>query len=151
MNSFSLLKGYHLDSAECHRVAGVSLKMTFLLVHKKGQETTVRASFHHSHRDSVFTGGKKRKRQRERVIDKVLSCWVKEGSWVRCKFRSLWIGFLASLSQRKGEGGWRRKGEVLQSSNLHIFCLLHGWQKFQRKFICQKKKTIPKDAEKAKA
>lgn len=47
---------------------GVTLKMTFLLVHKKGQESTARASYLHSHKDSVFTGEKKRgiKRGRKR-------------------------------------------------------------------------------------
>lgn len=116
---------------------GVTLKMTFPLVHKKGHESTARVSYLHSHKDSVFTGEKKRgiKRGRKR------SCWVPKGSWVRRKFESLWTGFLANLWRKWGEGEMKekRKERFCRAVNLHIFCLLHGWWKF-KKVIWQKKR-----------
>lgn len=47
-------------------IDGVTLKRTFLLAYKEGHESTARASFLHSEKDSVFTGEKKRGRKRKR-------------------------------------------------------------------------------------
>lgn len=59
-NSFSLLQRLPFGPCKDARdVDGITLKMTFL-VHKKGHESTARASFLHSHKGSGFTGEKKR-------------------------------------------------------------------------------------------
>lgn len=82
-----------------------------------------------------------RKREAETEGGRV-SCWVQEGSRVRCKFESLWTGFLANLWRKRGEGEMKenRKERFCRAVSLHIFCLLHGWWKLQKKVICQKER-----------
>lgn len=80
---------------DAREVAGVPLKTTFLLVHKKGH-ALMRASVLLCHRDSILTGGKERDKEREYLAkyNKLLSARGELGQMSFWKFMDC---FLANL------------------------------------------------------
>lgn len=65
-NNLSLLQRLPFGPCRMPDVDEVTMKMTFLLFHEMGHESTAKTSLLHSHKDSVFTGEKKRSIKRGR-------------------------------------------------------------------------------------